>query len=255
MPRYLLLLLLAAAPAAARTPPPAATDAVADREVVRLLSAHYDARARLQGSWASRAEPGTRRTVCSDSGPRRGDRLLAVCSTSDDGSAQVDLFAVEPPATQRGRARIRSRFRGIERDPANVGDVQLMAIAPDRIAFVLGESRTNAGRVHATQSLYAEREDGLRRLLTVGTRLDNRGACVPGDDRAGRRCRHRTVALRCTLRADTSRVDAGAWPLELQVSGVRNEQAVNRIVPIPHDAYGYRVSARVLETQGCDGVD
>jgi hypothetical protein len=162
---------------------------------------------------------------------------------------------VEPAATQRGRARIRARFRGIERAPGDAGDIQLMAIAPDRVAFVLGETEVRNGATHARQSLYAERDDGLRRLLTVGTRVDNTGRCTPGPDRAGRRCAQRVVALRCTLRADTSRVVDGAWALELRVNGVRHGEAVNRIVPIPHDAYGYRISARVLETQGCDGSD
>jgi hypothetical protein len=254
MRRFPLLLLLAATSAGARTPAPAPTDAVPDREVLRLLSAQYDARARLQGGWSSRAEPATRHAVCSDSGARRGDRLLAVCTTTDEAT-RVDLLVVEPAATQRGRARISARFRGIERSPGDAGDIHLMAIAPDRVAFVLGETQRRDGTTHARESLYAERDDGLRRLLTVGTRVDTTGRCAPGPDRAGRRCTQRSVALRCTLRADTSRVVAGAWPLELQVSGVRHGEAVNRIVPIPHDAYGYRISARVLETQGCDGAD
>lgn len=256
MLRYLLPLLLASTAAAARVPAPSATEAVADREVLRVISAQYDAKASLTGSWSSREEPQTRREVCADSGLRRGDRLVAVCSAStDEATSHVDLFVIEPPATQRGRARIRARFRGIGRDPARAGDVRLMAIAPDRVGFVVDSSTTTAGVAHATQALYAERDDGLRRLLTVGTYFDDRGACPTGDSRTARRCRRRSVTLACTLRADTSRVDAGAWPLELRVSGMRHGEVVNDIVPIPHDAYGYRISARVLETQGCGGGD
>jgi hypothetical protein len=256
MSRPLLLLLLVAGTAAARTPSVLAPEGVADREMLRLLSTHYDARARLQGPWTSRGEPGTRRDVCTDSGARPGDRLVAVCSTPGDGGpVRVDLFVMEPPATQRGRARIRSRFRGIERDASHAGDIGLMAIAPDRVGFLLGDATTAGGTVRATQSLYAERDDGLRRLLVVGTRVDNRARCAPGDGRAARRCRARSIALTCTLRADASRVVDGAWPLALQVSGVRHGEIVNRVVPIPHDAYGYRISSRVLQTQACDAAD
>jgi hypothetical protein len=264
MRRLPLLLLLVATGAAARTPvapapapaPAPAAPAVPDRDVVRLLSAQYDAKARLRGAWASRADAGSTLGVCADSVAGTGDRYIAVCSFRgpDRAPERVDLFVLEPPATRRGSARIRSRFRGIQGEGAPAaGGVYLMPVAPGRLAFVLGAATTSGGWTRATRSLYAERDDGLRRLLTVGTRVDNTGRCTPGPDRAGRRCAQRVVALRCTLRADTSRVVDGAWPLELRVNGVRHGEAVNRIVPIPHDAYGYRISARVLETQGCDG--
>ncbi|WP_133478773.1 hypothetical protein [Cognatilysobacter segetis] len=256
MPRYSLsLLLFVAAAASARAPaPPTTTDAVADRELLRLLSSQYDAKARLRGGWTARGDTVTTRSLCADSGARRGDRFVAVCSTpADVGGGRVDLFIVEPPATPRGRARIRARFRGVDHDPADA--VRLMAIAPDRLAFVLDTTTRSAGRTRASHSLYAERADGLRRLLTVGTRLDDTAACASAAGSAGRRCRERRVDLTCTLRADTSRVDAAAWPLELHVSGRRGGDAIDRVLPIPHDAYGYRVSARVLDTQACDGTD
>ena len=256
MRRTLLPLLLVASAAAARTPAPSPTEGVPDREVLRLLSARYDGPARLQGEWSSRDTPDTHRSVCADSGARRGDRLVAVCSTAADaGTSHVDLFVIEPATAQRGRARIRARFRGIERDPAARDDVRLMALAPNRVGFITDATTAVAGVARTTRSLYAERDDGLRRLLTVGTRYDDRGACPAGDSRTARRCRARSSTLACALRADPSHVDAGAWPLALQVTGLRRGEVVNRVIPISHDAYGYRIAARMLETQGCDGGD
>lgn len=252
MPRFPLLLLLVAATASARTPAPPATDVVADRELLRLLSAQYDAKARLHGGWATSGDGGPARSLCADSGPQRGARFVAVCSAPAEGTGgRVDLYVIEPAATPRGAARIRSRFRGIAHDGAD--PLQLMPIAPDRLAFAVGTTSRDAGWTRGTQSLYAEREDGLRRLLTVGTRLENATACPSVAGLAGRRCRERRVALACTLRADTSRVVAGAWPLELHVSGLQAGEPVSRVLPIAHDAYGYRIAARVLDTQGCDG--
>ena len=249
MHRLLLPLLLLATAASARSP--AAVDRVTDRELLRLLSTQYDARARLHGDWASRSPTGLSRRLCADSGPLGGDRLVAVCSLpgAEGGRGQVDLLVVEPPASTQGHARIRARFRGIDHDAA--GDVRLMAIAPDRLAFHVAETSRDAGWTRGLQSLYAERPDGLRRLLTVGSRLDNTGAC---SGQAGTRCPRRRVSLTCVLRADSSRPVAGAWPLELHVTGEREGATVDRVLPIAHDAYGYRIAARVLETQGCNGA-
>lgn len=255
MPRPALLLVLVATAASARTPAPP-PERVSDRDLLRVLSTQYGARARLHGDWASRTEAGATRSICADSGDTRGPRYVAVCGTEAMAPARVDLLVIEPATSPRGRPHIRARFRGIERDDApTAGDVHLMPIAPDRLAFVLDGSATEAGWTRASQSLYAEGDGGLRRLLAVGTRLDNLGACTPGDERAGRRCREHAVSLTCTLRADATRVDAAAWPLVLAVSGQRAGEAVHRTVEIPHDAYGYRVSSRVLETQACDGRD
>lgn len=253
-PLLTLALALAAAPGGRAATPTAGL--VSDAEVVRLLSADYGERVRLRGTWPVQGAATARRAVCADSGPRRGERRVAVCTTlpavDPETPGIVDLFVLQP-AARRGRASVRARFSGIESGARGApGPVGFLALGPASTAFVVASPTLSGVWRRDSETLFAERGGHLRDVLRVHTRLSNAGRCTPGRDAAGRRCIRQTVDLRCTLRVDTTRLDDGLYALELHVSGTRGGQAIDRIVPILHDAFGYLVSTRVLARQGCD---
>lgn len=253
-------LVFAAAVAAARPAVAPRTPVVSQSELTRLLRTEYDGeKPRLRGDWPARSDDGTgaARTLCADGGAQPGARLVAVCTSYGDAGhatpGRVDLFVLQPAASRRERARVRARFRGIATGGfGNPGSVRLMTIGPAATAFAVTSGFSNMGWLDERLTLYVEQNGRLRPLLDLATAASNGGVCEPGDDPAGRRCRRQSVDLTCTLRADTSRVDAGRYPLELHVTGERGGERVDRIIPIPHDAYGYRISARVLKTQACN---
>lgn len=248
-------LVLAAAVAAAPRAP-----VVSQTDLTRLLRGEYDGeKPRLRGDWPGRSDEGSgaMRALCADGGVQPGPRLVAVCTSYGDAGhatpGRVDLFVLEPAASRRERARVRTRFRGIATGGfGNPGAVRLVAIGPAATAFAVTSGFSNMGWLDERVTLYVEQNGRLRPLLDVATAASNGGVCTPGDDPAGRRCRRQSIDLTCTLRADPSRVDAGRYPLELHVTGERAGERVDRTIRIPHDAYGYRISARVLQTQGCN---
>ena len=258
--RYLALLLLltllpAVCGAARRAPAAPPPDRVRDRDVLAALAEVYGEKPRLRGAWSG-AEPTVRREVCADSGVQRRERRVAVCSSAagDVSSGAVDLFVLAPDAGRGGRAGLRSRFTGIPTgNGVRPAPVTLVDLGTDRAAFGVITRRLDRGWTFETTTLYATTDGHLRDVLSWRSAVDNLRTCTPGTDRAGRRCRARRVALACTLQAGPAPADDGTYPLALRVSGERGGERVLGLLPIPHDAWGYRVSARALQTQGCDG--
>lgn len=257
----LIPLILAAATAAADRPSvPPPIPAVSAPELARLLRAEYDGeKPAVQAEWvaASTGDGPARRLLCADSGPVPGPRWVAVCTRYAEAAwaspGRVDLFVLEPGATRREPARVRARFRGLATGRfGSAGPVRLMTVGPGSEAFAVHSSASSGGRLDARLALYVEQGGQLRKALDVATLASNAGVCAPGAGPVGRRCRRQAVHLACTLRADAARVDHGFHPLELRVAGERDGEPVAAVIPIPHDAFGYRVSARVLQSQGCD---
>jgi hypothetical protein len=128
-----------------------------------------------------------------------------------------------------------------------------MTVGPATTAFAVTSFAESRGWRNERVALYLEHDGRLRERLALATARSNAGICRPGNDAAGRRCRRRLVTLTCTLRVDPSTTQHGLHPLELLVNGMRGGEPVQTTIAIPTDAFGYRVSARVLETQGCNG--
>ena len=263
MHRVSFLLLFAtagAAVAAPRTPPPPPADpVVSDRDVVRVLAADYEHETpRIKGDWKGAGDDASStRRICLDSGAQTRERRVAVCTSPSATSAaapSIDLFVLRAGATRRDPAQLRTRYRGISARgvDARMGDVGFLALGPADTGFVITRHDATAMPRRATQTLYAEISGELRDLLMLTSVVTNRGACMPATSRG---CRKRLLELECTLQADASHVENGFYPLQLQVSGTRHGDDVERTIPIPRDAYGYRVSARDLRNRGCDVSD
>lgn len=256
MPRATVLLLIATtatAAAATRTPPPPVV--VSDREAVRLLAAEYEREpARLKGDWTARDDTPALRRVCADSGAQPRERRIAVCTVpkpNGGGSPRIDLFVLRAGATARAPAELRTRFRAIDGRgvDASAGDVGFLPLGPSDTGFVITRHDNASLPRRSWQTLYAEVGGQLRDLLVVTSSASNRGSCTPS---TSRRCRKRLLDLDCTLQADASRVENGFYPLQVQVTGTRGGDEVDRRIAVPRDAYGYRVSARELKSRGCD---
>ncbi|GAB1597017.1 hypothetical protein [Lysobacter claricitrinus] len=260
MPRTPLLLLVVASAASARTPPPAPVDVVvSDREAARVLSSEYEHEtARIKGDWKAAGDAASTRRVCADSGAQPRERRIAVCTspaaTNPGGASRIDLFVIRAGATRRDPAELRTRFRGIDARgvDAKSGDVGFLALGPADTGFVITRHNPNATPQRAIQSLYAEVAGELREMLAVTSVVTNRGACTP---MTSRHCSKRLLELECTLQANASHIDNGFYLLQLQVTGTRRGDIVERTIDIPRDAYGYRVSARDLKSRGCDATE
>ncbi|AXK72675.1 hypothetical protein DWG18_10585 [Lysobacter sp. TY2-98] len=258
MRRAPALLLIAISTAAARPPAPApmpvAEPVVTDRDAARLLSGEYPHEtARIKGDWKAADDAGTRR-ICADSGPQSQERRIAVCTSPPTHATvepQIDLFVLRAGGTRRDPTQLRTRYRGIDARgvDARMGDVGFLALGPSDTGFVVTRHDVTSMPRRATQTLYAEIGGELRDLLVVTSVVSNRGSCTPA---TSRHCRKRLLELECTLQADATTVDNGFYALQVQVSGTRRGDTVERSIPIPRDAYGYRVSARELKTRGCD---
>lgn len=247
-------------PAFALTPLPAGH--VSDAEAVRLLREVYREKATLKGEWPASAASGREgeiapasRTVCADSGAAdAGPRRIAVCTSfADAGHAQsgeVDLFLILDPRGAKTQARIGASERGVQTGGwGTPGDVSFFRIGPGRTAFALSSGFNNMGWSTGNVSLYHAESDRFARMLTVSTDLSNTGACDPDEDRA---CQAKSIALECTLRADTGRYDHGFYGLVVDVKGERGGRKVARSIPIPVSGGVYRVPVEALRRDGCD---
>lgn len=234
--------------------------AVSAADAARLLRTEYAGeKPRLHGDWAAAGEEtaGTRRSLCADSGQAAGLRFVAVCTVQAEAGhgtpGRVDLFVLRPATSRGGRAQVQARYRGIATGGFGTpGPVRLMTLGPGTLGFAVTSAFSTMGWLDESVSLYVEQNGQLRQLLEVATAASNSGVCMPGDDPAGRRCRRQSIALTCALQVDASRLEYGFYPLQLRVTGERAGRPVDRVIAIPHDAFGYRVAARVLETQGCN---
>ncbi|WP_462115835.1 hypothetical protein, partial [Lysobacter xanthus] len=181
----------------------------------------------------------------------QGDRHVAVCTPAQGDVAvrAADLFVLAPPARGGDAATIRASFRGVPL--GSDGEVGIAMLGPARPAFVVRGRQHTAALERGVQSFYEEYEGRLRSVLRVATSVRTTATCGSASTPLARRCRSRAIDLRCEPRMGAAPAADGYYPLAIQVTGRRGGDAVERLLWIPHDAFGYAVSARVLGSQAC----
>jgi hypothetical protein len=258
----LCILWAAALPAHALTPP--APGQVTDEDAVRLLkSAYEDEAVGLAGEWsAMQALPddddservAASRTICADSGREAyGPRMIAVCTSFNEAGhvtpGLVDLWLLLDPRSGRP-ARVGASKRGIATGGFGTpGEVGFFAVGPARTAFALDSGYSNMGWSSSIRTLYFAENDRFDELLSVGTLLDNGGACDPSEDKA---CRERSISIECTLRANTAKVDGGYYALRIEAKGQRGGKPLKASIPIPRKSGAYAPPQARLVKEGCD---
>jgi hypothetical protein len=243
---------------------PLAPGRVSDEDAVRVLkSAYRNEAVGFAGEWSARQtvpgdEDGTlvdvSRTICADSGrDAYGPRMIAVCTAYSEAGhvtpGSVDLWLL---LDARGKhdARIGASKRDIATGSFGTpGDVGVFDVGPARTAFALDSGYANMGWGSSVRSLYFAESDRFEHLLTVGTSLDNSGACDPAEDKI---CAKNALSLECALRADTASVAQGFYALFVDVSGERGGKSAKGSIPIPYQNDAYVPPTRRLAEEGCD---
>jgi hypothetical protein len=237
---------------------------VTDEDAVRLLKTAYkDEAVGLAGEWsAMQPSPGeddgapvaVGRTICADSGrDAYGPRMIAVCTSFDEAGhvtpGLVDLWLLLDPRNGQP-ARVGASKRDIATGGFGTpGDVGFFAVGPVRTAFALDSGYSNMGWSTGVRTLYFAESDRFDELLSVGTQIDNSGACDPGEDEV---CRKRSIAIECTLRADAAKVDGGFYAVRVEAKGQRGGKLVSRTIPIPRKNGAYALPQAPLVKEGCD---
>jgi hypothetical protein len=237
---------------------------VSDEDAVRLLKVAYRNEAvGIAGEWSARQPvPGDEggaavdvsRTICADSGrDDYGPRMIAVCSAYSDAGhvtpGSVDLWLLLDGRGEQA-ARVGASMRDIATGSFGApGEVSFFRVGPARTAFALDSGYANMGWGSSVRSLYFAESDRFEHLLTVGTSLDNSGACDPAEDKV---CAKNALSLECALRADTASDEQGFYDLFVDVSGERGGKPAKASIPIPYQSGAYVPPTRRLADEGCD---
>jgi hypothetical protein len=232
--------------------------AVDDLALRALLAHEYGESVDLQAWWPAdpdnvepeRAGIPQQRRICADSGA--GDpRWIAVCTRygGDEAvgtPADVDLLRV------RSRSDSGEPGLWIDLQSAGIdsgadgepGEVEWLAIGPDRHAFAVHVRRHGLGRERAEQvTLYAPGDGRFEPALTVGTRRDSLADC----DREAGDCE----VVECRLRfGDVADAD-GHFPLQLQIRARRGDRSAERTLAIPRVGGRY-TPPEALRRDGCE---
>ncbi len=264
IPALALCLLMLAYASGMQALTPLAPSQVSDEDAVRLLKTAYSNEAvGFAGDWSGRqrspddedSEPvAASRTVCADSGrDRYGPRMVAVCTSFADAGhvtpGLVDLWLLLDPRGEQA-ARVGASKRDIASGGFGTpGEVSFFAIGPARTAFALDSGYSSMGWSTNVRTLYFAESNRFDALLSIGTALDNSGACDPSEDAS---CKKNSISVECNLRAEAEKGERGFYPLRIDVSGEHAGAAVKRSIAIPFENGAYRLPHAQLASEGCD---
>ena len=243
---------------------PLAPSQVSDEDAVRLLKTAYSNEAvGFAGDWSARqrspddadSEPvAASRTVCADSGrDGYGSRMVAVCTSFADAGhvtpGLVDLWLLLDARGDQA-ARIGASKRDIASGGFGApGEVSFFAIGPARTAFALDSGYSSMGWSTNVRTLYFAESNRFDALLSIGTALDNSGACDAAEDAS---CKKHSISLECSLVADTGKVERGLYAMRIAVNGKRGGKPIKRSIAIPFENGVYRLLQAESASQGCD---
>jgi hypothetical protein len=186
--------------------------------------------------------------ICADSGPAPGIREVALCTRYEGAGAEdpgsVDLWRIAPDANDSGArevAYLDNVASGAQGEP---GEVERIAIGPERHAFVVHMPGGEAGRVAtARMALFTAQGDTFVKLFEVNSLWNNLGGCDPDtpDD---------CVSRICTLNAGDGIDAEGFHPLVLQVVDESRPGSPRRI-EIPRVDGAYTLPESALGENAC----
>jgi hypothetical protein len=195
------------------------------------------------------------RSLCADSGPRPDNlRYIAVCSeVGDPGhvtSGLTDLWILD---THTARPRAIASSRDIQSGSWGApGDVRLIAIGPETLAFIIEGGMSNMGTTVEKTMLYAQSSaDTIENALEFTSVYDNGGFCDADEDLE---CRKRSIAMNCTLTVDKPRSAApGRYSLSIRSEGQRGGNSRRPVtVAVPFHDGRYVLDDTRLRQLGCD---
>jgi hypothetical protein len=195
------------------------------------------------------------RNLCADSGPRPNKiRYIAVCGTVSDAghvtSGLTDLWILD---TRTRQPRVIASSRDIENGSfGNPGDVRLVEIGPQSLAFAIEGSMSNMGTTVEKTMLYTQSSvEALENTLEFTSYYDNSGFC---DAETDTECKERSVSMTCTLKVDKTQFSApDRYQLSIRSEGQRGgRDRLPVIIALPFNSGRYLLDGKSQQRLGCD---
>ena len=114
----------------------------------------------------------------------------------------------------------------------------MLAIGPERRAFVVFSGFSNMGELVESQTLYLASDSDFATVLSFKSAQNNGGWCDPDED-AG--CREKLYSNECTLKVGTQANAAGFYDLRLDTTMERSTGRSQQSIAIPNSGGEYDI--------------
>jgi hypothetical protein len=195
------------------------------------------------------------RNICADSGPRPDNiRYVAVCGTVSDAghvtSGLTDLWILD---TRTKQPRVIASSRDIQNGSfGSPGDVRLIEIGPQALAFVIEGGMSNMGTTVEKTVLYMQSsEEILENALEFTSHYDNSGFC---DAETDAECKKRSVSMTCALKIDKTQFSGpDHYQLSIRSEGQRSgREHLPVTIVLPFNSGRYLLDGKSQQRLGCD---
>jgi hypothetical protein len=229
------------------------------------LNSEYGGQARWSGHWTNLQQNNgvdidtdelkLDRKLCADSGPRPDKiRYIAVCGTVSDAghvtSGLTDLWILD---TRTKQPRVIASLSDIQNGSfGNPGDVRLIEIGPQALAFVIETGMSNMGTTVEKTMLYTQSSaETLENTLEFTSHYDNSGYC---DAETDAECKKRSISMTCALKVNKTHFSApGHYQLSIGSEGQRGGRGRHPvIIALPFNRGRYLLDDKIQQQLGCD---